>query len=120
MAKAVDIEEIKQCPKQYVLAINDTLNVVSGKWKMPILASLLYGKKRFKDIMENVGKITPRMLSKELKELELNGVVQRKVYASTPIRIEYELSASGAKILKVLDAMIEWGIDHREQEVSRA
>ena len=113
MNDIVNITEIKKCPKQYVLAINDTLNVISGKWKLPILASLLYGNKRFKDIQANIEKITPRMLSKELKELELNSVVKRNVYDSTPVRIEYTLTESGKNILSVLDSMIEWGLAHR-------
>jgi len=54
------------------------------------------------------------MLSKELKELELNGVVKRNVYDSTPVRIEYKLTKSGENILSVLDSMIEWGLAHRK------
>lgn len=113
MNEFLSVLEVKKCPKQFVLAINDTLNVISGKWKLPIIASLLYGKTRFKDIQENVGKITPRMLSKELKELELNGVVKRTVYDSIPVRIEYTLTTSGESIVKVLDAMVDWGVEHR-------
>lgn len=113
MNKNIDKAALKKCPKQFVLAINDTLNVVSGKWKLPIIASLLFGKKRFNDIQNNIDKITPRMLSKELKELELNGVVKRKVYNSSPVLIEYTLTISGKKIMKVLETMIDWGIEHR-------
>ncbi|WP_066756765.1 winged helix-turn-helix transcriptional regulator [Crocinitomix algicola] len=119
MSVLSEIEDVKQCPKQFVLAINDTLNVMNGKWKMPILASLLYGKNRFKDIQANIEKITPRMLSKELKDLEMNGVVKRNVYDTTPIRIEYELTTSGKNIVKVLDAMVEWGIEHRKTVVEK-
>lgn len=108
------LTEIKDCPRQYVLAINDTLNVIRGKWKLPIIASLLYGKNRFKDLQANIDNITPRMLSKELKDLELNSVVVRKVYPTTPVRIEYELTDSGKNILSVLDSMVEWGLTHRE------
>lgn len=53
------------------------------------------------------------MLSKELKELELNGVIERKVFDSTPVLIEYHLTSSGKKIIDVLDAMVDWGVDHR-------
>ncbi|MEO0468428.1 MAG: helix-turn-helix domain-containing protein [Bacteroidota bacterium] len=112
------MSEVKKCPRQFVLAINDTLNVLSGKWKLPIIASLLYGKNRFKDIQANIEKITPRMLSKELKELELNGVVRRNVYNSRPIRIEYELTDSGKQILSVLDSMVEWGLTHRGKVIA--
>lgn len=111
------ILEVKKCPRQYVLAVNDTLNVISGKWKMPIIASLLYGCHRYKDIQANIEKITPRMLSKELKELELNGVVKRMVHDTTPVKIEYHLTASGKNILTVLDAMIEWGLAHRTSTI---
>ncbi|WP_243743950.1 winged helix-turn-helix transcriptional regulator [Tenacibaculum caenipelagi] len=106
--------EVKKCPTSYVLAINDTLNVLSGKWKMPIIAALLYGNKRFKDIQQSIDKITPRMLSKELKDLEVNSVVKRKVYDSQPVLIEYELTESGRKIIQVLDSMVAWGLAHRE------
>lgn len=105
--------DVKNCPTSYVLAIKDTLNVLSGKWKLPIIASLLYGEKRFRDIQQHIEKITPRMLSKELKDLEANGVVDRKVYDQTPVLIEYELTESGRSIVRVLDAMVEWGLAHR-------
>lgn len=119
------MELISKCPKvnkcstSYVLAINDALNVLSGKWKMPIIASLLCGNKRFKDIIQSIDNITPRMLSKELKELELNSVVKRNVYNSTPVLIEYELTESGENITKILDAMIEWGLTHRESVLKK-
>jgi len=117
MSVLENITDVKQCPRQYVLAVNDTLNVISGKWKLPIIASLLYGKNRFKDLQDNIDKITPRMLSKELKELELNGVVKRKVQDTAPVRIEYDLTESGKNILSVMDAMIEWGLTHRQNVV---
>ena len=112
------IKNFKACPLQYVIHINDTLNVISGKWKLPIIGSVLFGKKRFTEIQRNIPKITPRMLSKELKELELNGMIIRKVYDSTPVTVEYELSESGKSITEVLDKMIEWGIGHRMSVLS--
>lgn len=113
-----ELSEIKECPRQFVLAVNDTLNVISGKWKLPIIASLLYGKKRYKDIQDNINNITPKMLSKELKELEINGVVNRTVYDTRPVLIEYTLTDSGKEIIKVLDAMVDWGVAHRNATVS--
>jgi len=111
----IEKEKVKQCPRQYVLALNDSLNVISGKWKLPIIASILYGKNRFKDLQENIDKITPRMLSKELKELEINGIVERKVYNRTPVLIEYKLTDSGKNITTVIDAMLDWGLTHRKE-----
>lgn len=108
-----EMTAIQSCPTKYVLAVNDTLNVISGKWKIPIIAALLQGQKRFKDFEQNIDKITPRMLSKELKELELNGIVNRMVKSTSPIRIEYELTPSGEDLRNVINVMIEWGIQHR-------
>ncbi|MNU69028.1 putative HTH-type transcriptional regulator YtcD [compost metagenome] len=114
MEQKISFEEAKACPIQFVLAINDTLNVISGKWKMPIIATLFFGKKRFTEIQRNINKITPRMLSKELKELELNGIVTRTVYDSIPVVVEYELTESAKQLSDVMDSMIHWGINHRK------
>lgn len=113
----IDRDKLQQCPRHYVLALTDTLNVMNGKWKLPIIASLLHGKVRFKDLLENIEKITPRMLSKELKELEINGILERKVYAQMPVLIEYNLTESGKSITDVLDAMIDWGMMHRAEAI---
>lgn len=119
MSENRSIQEVKSCPIQFVLAINDTLNVLSGKWKLPIISSIMFGKKRFTEIQRNIPKITPRMLSKELKELEINGIVVRTVYNTTPVAVEYELSNSGKSITEVLDKMVDWGIKHREAVISK-
>ncbi|MBC7935662.1 MAG: helix-turn-helix transcriptional regulator [Rhizobacter sp.] len=119
MKPKVSFKEAKSCPLQFVLAVNDTLNVISGKWKMPIIGSLLFDKRRFTEIQRNIPKITPRMLSKELKELELNGVVKRTVYDTLPVSVEYELTPSAKSLNHVLDTMVEWGIRHREAVVGR-
>ncbi|WP_312331690.1 helix-turn-helix domain-containing protein [Sphingobacterium sp.] len=99
------------CPRSYVLALMDTLNVVSGKWKLPIIASLFRKNTRFKDLKDNVFKITPKMLSKELKELEINGIVER---TEVDHIIEYNLTASGKNMMGIIEAMIGWGLTHRE------
>ncbi len=108
-----EFSEVKRCPKAYVLAVNDTLNVISGKWKLPIIAALLQGKKRFKDLEADINRITPRMLSKELKELELNGIVSRIVHNTRPVLIEYEMTTSGYDLSTVIDTMLKWGLKHR-------
>lgn len=115
MSYISNIEDIKKCPTEFALALRDTLNVLSGKWKLNVIGVLFFGKKRFTEIEKGLEEITPRMLSKELKELELNGVVNRIVTASRPVVIEYELTESGYELKKVLDEMIGWGILHREK-----
>lgn len=119
MENAISFKEAKACPIQFVLAVNDTLNVISGKWKLPIIGSLLFEKRRFTDIQRNIPKITPRMLSKELKDLEMNGMVKRTVYDTTPITVEYELTESGKLLSDVLDKMLEWGMQHREATIGK-
>ena len=114
----IGLEKGPQCPRSYILALTDTLNVLHGKWKLPIIASLLRGMNRFKDLLGSTEKITPRMLSKELKELELNGIVQRRVYHQTPVLIEYELTESGRGIATVIDSMIDWGLLHRSNQIT--
>jgi DNA-binding HxlR family transcriptional regulator len=111
--------DAKRCPEHFALALNDTLNVISGKWKLPILGSLMFGLKRFSELQRNIPRITPRMLSKELKELELNGMVVRKVYDAIPVLVEYELTESAKKLSTVLDSMLEWGLNHRNYSMAR-
>ncbi|HEX5743356.1 MAG TPA: helix-turn-helix domain-containing protein [Flavobacteriaceae bacterium] len=118
MHNSVEIEDIKKCSVQYILAVNDTLNVISGKWKLPIIGSLLFGTKRFKELQRDISSITPRMLSKELKELEINSIVKRTVYDTIPVRVEYELTESGFSLNNVLEAMVEWGVNHREMVIN--
>lgn len=119
MKEPISFKEVKACPIQFVLAVNDTLNVINGKWKLPIIGSLLFEKRRFTDIQRNIPKITPRMLSKELKDLEMNGMVKRTVYDTTPITVEYELTESAKSLGDVLDKMLEWGLQHREVTLSK-
>jgi DNA-binding HxlR family transcriptional regulator len=120
MSSTSKLELVKKCPTEYVLAINDTLNVLQGKWKLPIIGSLLFGKKRFKEIEREIPKITPRMLSKELKELEINGIVTRTVYNTIPVSVEYELTKSGSSLDDVMDAMIKWGLQHRKRVIGKS
>ncbi|MEN7551590.1 helix-turn-helix domain-containing protein [Rapidithrix thailandica] len=119
MDKSSELEQVKKCCGHFILAVNDTLNVINGKWKLPIISSLIYGKKRFKELERDIAKITPRMLSKELKELELNGIVKRTVYDTIPVKVEYELTSSGKSLKKVLEVMVEWGLEHRENIIGK-
>ncbi|MFY7814861.1 MAG: winged helix-turn-helix transcriptional regulator, partial [Chryseobacterium taeanense] len=84
----------------------------------PIMASLIFGKKRFKDFEREIPKITPRMLSKELRDLEMNGIVKRTVHDTIPVIIEYEFTESGKNFKKVMDAMVKWGLEHRQSQLN--
>ena len=117
MGRVARFEQIKSCSSEFVLALHDTLNVLHGKWRLPIIGSLLYGKKRFKELEREIPNITPRMLSKELKELELNGILKRTVFDTIPVTVEYELTKSGRSLNEVLDPMIKWGLEHRKNSM---
>ena len=119
MDKVSELKSIKECPTSYLLALNDTINVITGKWKLPILGSLFFGKKRYSEIEKEIPKINPRMLSKELRDLEANGLVERKVYNTIPVTVEYELTKSGKSFQRVMDVMLEWGLEHRENIIGK-
>src|ERR1700743_2267717 len=93
-------------------AIRDTVYVLGGKWKHPILMSLVSGPKRFKELSRELEGITPKVLSKELKELEINGFISRTVYDTSPVTVEYDLTDYGDSLDGILRAMRDWGIQH--------
>src|SRR5450755_3580477 len=78
--------------KSRLLPVRDALEVLSGKWKIPIIVALSQGNYRFRELHRQVSGITTRMLSKELKDLELHGLVKRTVYDSLPVSFKYELT----------------------------
>jgi DNA-binding HxlR family transcriptional regulator len=105
----------KQCTMA-LSAVEDTLYVIGGKWKLKIIIALrTHGSLRFNELQRTVEGISARVLSNELKELELNGFLRRKVDTGTPVVIEYELTGYSDTLDGVLQAMIEWGSRHREK-----
>lgn len=105
--------------KKARLAIQDTLDVVGGKWKLPLLMILTGGKKRFRELSREAG-ITPRILSKELREMEMNGLVSRTVLETKPVTVEYALTPYSETLHEVLDAMHRWGMSHRQKIVTES
>ena len=95
--------------------VMDALEIIGGKWKFPILYSLCGGKKRFKDLLEDIGKITPKMLSVELKDLELNRLITRTAIATVPVTVEYEMTEYGLTLKPVLLHIQDWGKKHRQK-----
>jgi len=106
------------CAKS-LLPVQDALYVLSGKWKLPIIIALKYGHKRFKELNREIEGITARMLSKELKELEMNDLVKRTVYDTIPVSVEYELTPYGETLDTVIYALRDWGSKHRKRITSR-
>ena len=117
MTESKQIHNPEECTKM-IVPVRDALEILNGKWKLPIILSLTFGAKRFKQISKDINGITDKMLSKELKDLEMNGMVKRTVYDTTPITVEYELTESAKSLGDVLDKMLEWGLQHRETVLS--
>jgi DNA-binding HxlR family transcriptional regulator len=95
--------------------IQDALYVLGGKWRIPILVAMLEGNKHFGEIQRTINKISAKVLSHELKELELNGFVARRVYDTKPVSIVYELTEYTNSLGAVIVALREWGLLHREK-----
>lgn len=107
----------KACAGQ-LLPVRDALDILSGKWKLPIIIALTFGNYRFKELHREIG-ITPKMLSKELKELEMQQLVKRTVYDSTPVSVVYELTPYAASLKDVIEALREWGLQHRKRVMGK-
>jgi DNA-binding HxlR family transcriptional regulator len=89
-----------------------TLRVIGGKWKPVILWHLSTGTKRFSELKRAIPGVTQRMLSQQLRELEADGVVLRKVYAQVPPKTEYSLTEFGRTLGPILRLMCKWGSEH--------
>nr|WP_293841981.1 helix-turn-helix domain-containing protein [uncultured Arsenicibacter sp.] len=106
------------CPKN-MLSIKDALEALEGKWKLLILFALSSGPKRFKQISAEVGGITDKVLSKELKALEANQLIRRQVYDTFPPTVEYSVTLHGLSLEKVMEELHYWGLAHRKQIIGK-
>lgn len=105
-----------QLHKKEMMAVQDSMDVLSGKWKIPIISSICYyDKRRFSDFLNDVTGISNKMLSKELKELEINNLVKRTVLDTQPISVQYELTAHGRTLKTIIENLTDWGIAHRKE-----
>lgn len=98
----------------HLRAISDTQYVLSGKWKVVIIGSLSFSKKRFTELRNTLDGIGSKMLTKELQELVQNGIVRRTLGEDDAKAVEYELTEYGYSVKPVIDAMAAWGKQHRE------
>lgn len=114
----MEVHTVESCAKGK-LAIRDTLDVVGGKWKLVLISVLRSGKKGFNELAREAG-ISPRILSKELYELEMNGLVTREVCNTKPVTVQYSLTEYSYTLNEVLMAMEKWGSAHRQKIFSEA
>jgi DNA-binding HxlR family transcriptional regulator len=100
--------------KEEVQALQDTIYVLGGKWKLPIINAICNGNHRFKEIQQSIPGITSRMLSRELKDMELNNLVKRTENPDAEITILYESTDYCKSFGPIITEMIKWGKSHRE------
>jgi DNA-binding HxlR family transcriptional regulator len=120
-AKKEKVRQVLSNPrnqKEEVQALQDTIYVIGGKWKLPIINSLCNGNKRFRDIERSIPGITTRMLSRELKEMEANKLVKRTVTPDRPVMVEYTVTSYCRSFGDIILEMIKWGKQHRKKIMS--
>jgi DNA-binding HxlR family transcriptional regulator len=102
-------EELPACP------VATTVNLIGNKWKLLILRDLLAGTKRFGKLRKSVAGISQKVLTDNLRSLEEDGIVVRKIYAEVPPRVEYSLSELGETLRPIIDVMKQWGTAYKER-----
>lgn len=99
----LETKELPACP------VETTLMLTGDKWKVLILRDLMPGKKRFGELKKSIGGVSQKVLTAQLRDMEANGLVNRKVYPEVPPRVEYSLTELGKSPKPILDAMWTWG-----------
>lgn len=109
MAPQTEKKELPTCP------VETTLMLIGDKWKVLILRDLLPGTKRFGELKKSIGTVSQKVLTAQLRDMERNGLVNRKVYPEVPPRVEYSLTELGRSLKPILDAMWDWGEEFKAQ-----
>jgi DNA-binding HxlR family transcriptional regulator len=97
-------------------AVETTLDIIGGRWKVLILRELFQGIKRFNELHRSLHGITQKMLTQQLRELEDDGIVHREVYLQVPPKVEYSLTSTGKTLEPLLHAMHDWGETYLERQ----
>ena len=103
--------ELPPCP------VETTLLLIGDKWKVLILRELLFGTKRFGELKKSINSISQKMLTQQLREMERDNLLIRKVYAEVPPKVEYTLTETGMSLKPVLDSMVKWGMRYKHGEI---
>lgn len=103
--------------KEYCCPVGAAIDEIGGKWKPLILWALKDGKLRFSEINRTLTTITQRMLTKQLRELEKDNLVNRKVYAEVPPKVEYSLTEKGKSVIPILESLCKWGEEYCESKI---
>ena len=108
-ALGVSPQDLPACP------VETTLKLIGNKWEVLVLRDLMPGTKRFGELKQSIGGISPKVLTSKLREMETDGLVERHVFAEVPPRVEYSLTLLGRTLKPVLDAMEQWGTAYRKR-----
>ena len=103
-------KELAACP------VETTLTLIGDKWKVLILRDLMPGTKRFGELKKSVGNVSQKVLTAQLRAMEESGLVNRKVYAEVPPRVEYSLTELGKSLKPILDSMRAWGEAYKDKQ----
>lgn len=107
------MENISTAEKLPACPVETTLTLISDKWKVLILRDLLPGTKRFGELKKSIGHVSQKVLTAQLRQMEQSGLVNRKVYAEMPPKVEYSLTDVGYSLKPILDAMWTWGEEYQ-------
>lgn len=102
-------KDLPACP------VETTLLLIGDKWKVLILRDLIEGTKRFGELKKSIGSISQKVLTQQLREMEEDGLVNRKVYAEVPPKVEYSLTEHGVSLKPILDSMWTWGEQYKQR-----
>lgn len=102
-------KELPACP------VETTLTLIGNKWKVLIIRDLLTGTKRFGELKKSIGSVSQKVLTSQLRAMEEDGLIHREVYAEVPPRVEYSLTELGWSLQPILDAMVGWGNNYKNQ-----
>ena len=106
-------KELPACP------VEVTLMLISDRWKVLILRDLLSGTKRFGELKKSIGSISQKVLTSNLRSMEEDGLLTRKVYAEVPPRVEYTLTELGESLRPILFAMQQWGLEYQDKQLNK-
>lgn len=109
------MENISTAEKLPACPVETTLTLISDKWKVLILRDLLPGTKRFGELRKSIGHVSQKVLTAQLRQMEQSGLVNRKVYAEVPPKVEYSLTDVGYSLKPILDAMWTWGEEYQKK-----
>ena len=109
------MENISTAEKLPACPVETTLTLISDKWKVLILRDLLPGTKRFGELKKSIGHVSQKVLTAQLRQMEQSGLVNRKVYAEVPPKVEYSLTDVGYSLITILDAMWTWGEEYQKE-----